>query len=61
MTGKDDSLLSELVQERGSNLVEEVVPVSVKVGVTVDLPVRGGEEISVPIEPCGPVVSGLRM
>jgi hypothetical protein len=37
MTGKDDAFLPELVEKGGPDVVEEVVPMSVKMGVSVDL------------------------
>jgi hypothetical protein len=37
MAGKDDTFLPELVEEGGTDVVEEVVPMSVKMGVSVDL------------------------
>jgi hypothetical protein len=37
VTGKDDAFLPELVEKGGTDVVQEVVPMSVKVGVSVDL------------------------
>lgn len=37
VTGKDDAFLPELVEKSGTDVIEEVVPMSVKVGVSVDL------------------------
>jgi hypothetical protein len=37
VTGKDDTFLPELVEERGTDVVQEVVPMSIKMGVSVDL------------------------
>lgn len=37
MAGKDDAFLPELVEKGGTDVVQEIVPMSVKVGVSVDL------------------------
>jgi hypothetical protein len=47
MTGKDDAFLPELVEERGTHVVQEVVPMSVKMGVSVDLSIRSKNVLSV--------------
>jgi hypothetical protein len=40
MAGKDDTFLPELVEECGTHVVQEVVPMRVKMGVSVDLSIR---------------------
>jgi hypothetical protein len=37
MAGKDDAFLPELVEQGGTDVVQEIVPMSVKMGVSVDL------------------------
>jgi hypothetical protein len=37
MAGKDDAFLPELVEKGGTHVVQEVVPMSIKMGVSVDL------------------------
>lgn len=47
MAGKDDAFLPELVEKGGTDVIEEVVPMSVKVGVSVDLSIRSQNSLSV--------------